>query len=147
MKTKLLPLLALTLSLSMAGAAHADDWDHHRGNDHDNYRGEYHGEHHGYAYGHDNDHDWDDHRPSHHEHSYPLRVLNDGHWYRGDHNGRTGWWWVIQNSWFLQPEPPMIAPNVYAPRPVNFAYYCQAPRGYYPNVLQCLTPWQQVYVP
>lgn len=31
-----------------------------------------------------------------------------------------------------------------APLPAGYWYYCRDPQGYYPQVQQCPTPWQQV---
>jgi len=51
-------------------------------------------------------------------------------------------------------EPLAIAPaapayyiqqdNPAAPPPGGYWYYCRDPQGYYPQVQQCPTPWQQV---
>lgn len=53
------------------------------------------------------------------------------------------------------PEPLAIAPAApayymqqdnaaSAPLPGGYWYYCRDPQGYYPQVQQCPTPWQQV---
>jgi len=34
-----------------------------------------------------------------------------------------------------------LAPLQY---PANYWYYCNNPKGYYPYIRQCLSPWQQV---
>jgi hypothetical protein len=49
-------------------------------------------------------------------------------------------------------EPLAVAPTYYiqqnnaasAPPPGGYWYYCSDPQGYYPQVQQCPTPWQQV---
>jgi len=52
------------------------------------------------------------------------------------------------------PEPLVLAPaapayyiqqdNPAVPPPGGYWYYCRNPQGYYPQVQQCPTPWQQV---
>jgi hypothetical protein len=49
-------------------------------------------------------------------------------------------------------EPLAVAPTYYiqqdnapsAPLPAGYWYYCHDAQGYYPQVQQCPTPWQQV---
>ncbi|MET0961684.1 MAG: hypothetical protein ABWY05_02545 [Noviherbaspirillum sp.] len=39
-------------------------------------------------------------------------------------------------TYYLQQDP--------APPPGGYWYYCRDPQGYYPQIQQCPTPWQQV---
>jgi len=64
-----------------------------------------------------------------------------GHWFRGPHGGRLGWWWIAGNSWYYYPAPVYPYPAYAASGPY---YYCDYPPGYYPNVAQCATPWRVV---
>lgn len=73
-----------------------------------------------------------------------------GHWAHGHHAGRLGWWWVVGPSWYYYPAPiypypaaSLIAPGV-LPAPVQYWYYCEPLRGYYPNVSACPGLWQAV---
>ena len=92
-----------------------------------------------------------------------------GRWVHGWHGPRHGWWWTVDNSWYLYPRPsypyPAYGPPVidddygYAPRERGYTqtynrgpdgnpqrpeywYFCQNPEGYYPYVQDC-DDWQQ----
>ena len=75
-----------------------------------------------------------------------------GHWDHGDHNGSTGWWWVTHGLWYYYPKPiypypDYISDNLYPPPPAigrQYWYFCSSPLGYYPYVLSCSVPWQNV---
>jgi hypothetical protein len=92
-----------------------------------------------------------------HEHDFDR--WRRGHWERGRHEGRRGWWWVVDGVWFYYPapvypypdpyQPPVIAgapppPPGSAPPPARVYYYCDNPPGYYPYVPACPTPWRAV---
>jgi hypothetical protein len=88
-----------------------------------------------------------------HPHGYDWDHWRHGGWINGWHEGRFGWWWVIDGAWFSYPtpvypypEPPVVVvtPTPQAP-PGNY-YYCPNPSGYYPNVQQCLVGWQMIPV-
>ena len=129
MKNATLPLIALALSLVVTTAAHADD--HHRDYDH--------GRHEGREF-------YEEHREYHPEPHHVPHYAN-GHWRHEWHDGRTEWSWILGNPWFVQPPAPTVTYVVPAPQPVRQAYYCGYPRGYYPNVVQCLQPWNTVILP
>jgi hypothetical protein len=79
-------------------------------------------------------------------------VWRRGGWIHGRHDGRLGWWWVVNGTWYFYPQPvypypdPYVPPAVVAsPAPAGQAwYFCRNPRGYYPYVARCLVPWQAV---
>ncbi len=75
-----------------------------------------------------------------------------GHWFRGNHEGREGWWWIVGNTWYLYPQPVYPYPDPYvppaAPPPPQAAaqvwYYCASAQNYYPYVTSCPEGWQPV---
>ena len=80
-----------------------------------------------------------------------VEVWRRGGWIRGRHEGRDGWWWVVNGTWYSYPEPvypypdPYVPPVAVAPAPAGqYWYFCRNPRGYYPYVARCLVPWQAV---
>jgi hypothetical protein len=84
-----------------------------------------------------------------HFHDHDFGGWQGGHWWHGDHDGRSGWWWMVGPSWYFYPAPvyphpsPYVPPMIATPQP-GYWYYCQTPPGYYPYVPQCLVPWQAV---
>ncbi len=54
-----------------------------------------------------------------------------GHWDHDRHDGRLGWWWIVDGDWYYYQAP-------------GYWYYCTDPAGYYPDVQQCGTAWEQV---
>jgi hypothetical protein len=86
-----------------------------------------------------------------HPHGYDWDHWRRGGWINGWHEGRFGWWWVIEGAWFYYPAPiyPYPQPPVVVVTPQvqpGYYYYCPNPSGYYPTVPQCLTGWQLVPV-
>lgn len=69
---------------------------------------------------------------------------NEGRWYHGRHDGRSGWWWIIGPDWFLYRNPIYPRPNVYAPSgaPAGSWYWCDAYQDYYPYVTYCPSGWR-----
>lgn len=89
-----------------------------------------------------------------------------GRWFHDFHNGRYGWWWVVDGVWYFYPQPiypyPTYIPEpeavVSAPPPGAYPtppaygvpapppawYYCDNPQGYYPYVQACSSGWRQV---
>jgi len=88
-----------------------------------------------------------------------------GHWYRGRHDGREGWWWVVGAAvgtamWYAYtapvypyPDPyvppavivaPPAAPEVVQPAPPTVWYFCPSRQQYYPYVATCPEPWKLV---
>ena len=117
---------SLTLSVAVAGLlasslavqAKADPYDHDRGG----------GGHEREWQGHD------DHRGmnrAHDEHRYRSMGEHDWHqgrWTRGVHDGRRGWWWVVDGMWYNYPAPVYPYPaNPYAPNVVYAPPVVQAP--------------------
>lgn len=89
-------------------------------------------------------------RPDH-PHGYDWGRWRRGGWINGWHEGRFGWWWVIDGAWFFYtapvypyPEPPAVVVAPPPQIPPGYYYYCPNPSGYYPAVPQCLTGWQMV---
>ena len=99
-----------------------------------------------------------------------LALWRGGHWIHDWHGGRFGWWWFADGFWYFYPQPiypyptyvaPVVVeeappappgppPRVVAPQPIQPQaqaqawYYCDNPRGYYPYVQSCPTPWRAV---
>jgi hypothetical protein len=71
-----------------------------------------------------------------------------GGWRHDWHDGRLGWWWVVDDGWFFYDAPIYPYPDYIdePPPPVAAAtwYYCAHPQGYYPYVQRCDAPWQPV---
>ncbi len=89
----------------------------------------------------------------HHFADHDLGRWHGGHWFHGPYNGRVGWWWVVDDSWFFYPAPVYPYPDPYVPPVVAVPaapaaapvwYYCGNPQGYYPFVPECSLPWQSV---
>ena len=90
---------------------------------------------------------------------HDIVVWRGGHWVRGWHVSRFGWWWVIPGGWYFYPAPVYPYPDPYAPPvvavqpapPVVQAqpqaqtwYYCDRPSGYYPYIPECSSGWKAV---
>lgn len=127
-------LLGATVALALAPAALAQ-------HDHDR------GAHHGAGHPHPGDHGYGNHR----WHGNGAVIYGPGwrggHWAHGHHGGRLGWWWVVGPSWYYYPAPVYPYPPellVPLPAPVQYWYYCEALRGYYPNVSACPTLWKAI---
>jgi len=87
----------------------------------------------------------------HRFHEHDFERWRTGNWWRGWHEGRQGWWWIVGGVWYWYPAPVYPYPDPYRPpmvaaAPGQFWYYCQNPAGYYPYVPNCLMPWQAVPV-
>lgn len=86
-----------------------------------------------------------------HPHGYDWDHWRRGGWINGWHEGRFGWWWVIDGAWFSYaapvypyPQPPVVVVTPPPQIPAGYYYYCPNPSGYYPAVPQCPTGWQMV---
>jgi hypothetical protein len=94
-------------------------------------------------------------------HHRDLGRWQGGAWRHGHHDGRLGWWWVVGGLWYFYPRPvypypdPYVPPVVVAPapaqnqpatvvEPVQYWYYCEATRSYYPYVATCEGGWKPV---
>jgi hypothetical protein len=69
-----------------------------------------------------------------------------GHWYRGEHNGRHRWWWIVGREWFPIDRPAALAPERYAPPHLSSGwwYLCPDNLAYYPFVPRCMSRWVRV---
>jgi hypothetical protein len=97
--------------------------------------------------------DWHGHG-GYHDHYFDH--WHNGNWFHGFHEGRDGWWWIVDGGWFFYPAPVYPYPDPYTPPTVvvetapagtvveHAYYYCANPPGYYPSVPQCYSPWQKV---
>ncbi len=136
MKVMRLVLVALIAMSAMARPAAADERAHRRGFErerHEAWRGDI-----------------------HRFHEHDLGLWRGGHWYKGRHLGRRGWWWIVGGVWYFYPAPVypypdpylppvVVAPPAPAPAPAQqYWYYCSNPAGYYPYVARCATAWQPV---
>ncbi len=91
-----------------------------------------------------------------HEHDYDH--WRGGRWFNGFHDGRSGWWWIVDDGWYFYPTPVYPYPDPYTPPmvvttpvpvapvgvPPSYVYYCKRPAGYYPYVAQCFGHWHRV---
>jgi hypothetical protein len=94
-------------------------------------------------------------------HEHDLGRWRGGHWLRGEHLGRLGWWWVVDGVWYAYPAvvypypDPYVPPTVVvqsppppapasAPAQPQYWYYCESQRAYYPYVAQCPEGWMKV---
>ena len=78
-----------------------------------------------------------------------LDRWRGGHWFQGEHLGRLGWWWVVDDGWYGYPAPVYPSPDPYVPPDVatssgSYWYYCASANAYYPYVAQCPEAWKQV---
>ena len=81
-----------------------------------------------------------------------------GYWVHGDHDGRWGWWWVVTGLWYFYPRPIYPYPDPYipyepaqpvlpvpsTPPTVQYWYYCEGAKAYYPYVESCPGGWKRV---
>jgi hypothetical protein len=93
---------------------------------------------------------WHDH-DIHRFNNYDFGLWRQGRWFRGPHDGRRGWWWIVGGSWYFYPQPVYPYPDPYRPPvvagpvpPGPVYYYCRGPAGYYPYVPSCPSAWQVV---
>lgn len=94
-------------------------------------------------------------------HKHDLHRWRGGRWVHGHHDHRLGWWWVVGGLWYFYPRVIHPYPNPYissavvvqptqpAPTPsdapsVQYWYYCEAAKGYYPYVPSCPAGWKMV---
>ena len=99
---------------------------------------------------------WWQHGDIRHFRDGDLHRWQSGHWVRTRHGGRSGWWWVVGGVWYFYPAPIYPYPNPYVPpvavtstpppaqAAVQYWYYCNSARGYYPYVTSCPEGWMQV---
>jgi hypothetical protein len=100
--------------------------------------------------------DWHGH-DIHHFHEHDYDHWRGGRWFNGFHEGRSGWWWIVDGGWYFYPAPVYPYPDPYVPPTVVVTtppatvvasppavYYCPNPAGYYPYVPNCAVAWQKV---
>jgi hypothetical protein len=76
-------------------------------------------------------------------HGIDATHWREGHWWRGDHYGRFGWWWIVGPDFYEYPSA--VAAYPAPPLPVQgFWYWCDAYQQYYPYVAVCPTGWRPV---
>jgi hypothetical protein len=137
MAGRLLGVMA-TVAIVLGGVAPAlaQDWRHDGGDRHDERRFE--------ERRHDN---WRD-RDIHRFHERDLARWQHGRWFRGRHDGRAGWWWIVGDTWYFYPRPTYPYPDPYVPPmatpAANAWYFCAPSQAYYPYVPTCPVPWQVV---
>ncbi|MBV8047970.1 MAG: hypothetical protein JO171_12485 [Paludibacterium sp.] len=96
------------------------------------------------------------HGDIHHFHEHDVTVWRGGNWYHGHHDGRDGWWWIVNGLWYFYAAPVYPYPDPYTPAvvvtapqvaapapPAQVWYYCRNPAGYYPYVPAC-RHWEMV---
>jgi hypothetical protein len=101
--------------------------------------------------------EWHDRGDIHHFHEHDYEHWRGGRWFNGFHEGRNGWWWIVDGGWYFYPSPVYPYPDPYTPptviveqapapvsAPPSSVYYCTNPQGYYPYVPLCSVPWQKV---
>lgn len=100
-------------------------------------------------------------------HERDIHRWAAGHWYRGYHDGRLAWWWVVGGApesalWYAYTAPVYPYPDPYIPAQMNEPpaasaapqvahavppavwYYCRASGKYYPYAATCRGGWQIV---
>jgi hypothetical protein len=93
------------------------------------------------------DEGWHD-RDTHRFRERDFARWQHGRWFRGPHDGRAGWWWIVGDTWYFYPRPIYPYPDPYVPPAAvptaNAWYYCAPSQAYYPYVPTCPAPWQVV---
>jgi hypothetical protein len=93
-----------------------------------------------------------------------LPYWRSGRWVRDVHEGRGGWWWVIDQTWYpyaqvTYPFPDPFTPSPYkqptilgesdvqVPASAFYWYYCAALDEFYPYAVACESGWSKVRAP
>jgi hypothetical protein len=94
-----------------------------------------------------------------------LGHWRSGRWVRTVHEGRGGWWWVIDDTWYPYAQVSYPYPDPYTPEPYKqpdvigatligempartfYWYYCDAANEFYPYVITCEHGWTRVRAP
>jgi hypothetical protein len=66
-----------------------------------------------------------------------------GHWHRGWHGGRFGYWWGY-DPYLWSNDDAYDDAYAYGEPNGSQSWHCSDPAGYYPSVRQCNTAWQIV---
>lgn len=98
-------------------------------------------------------------------HARDMAYWRSGRWVREVHDGRGGWWWVIDDTWYPYAQVAYPYPDPYTPEPYKqpdvlgqtligqmpsytfYWYYCDAANEFYPYVVACDPGWTRVQVP
>lgn len=89
----------------------------------------------------------------HHFEVHDRIYWRGGHWRHARYGGRFGWWWVVGPSWYFYSHPiypypdPYIPPSVVVPAqspPVQYWYYCESVKEYYPYTPSCPEGWKAI---
>lgn len=78
-----------------------------------------------------------------------LDRWHGGHWFHGEHLGRRGWWWVVDDGWYGSPAPvypyrePWVPPVGVTPSAGDWHHGASA-NAYYLYVTQCPEGSKQV---
>jgi len=96
---------------------------------------------------------------------HTVEVWRGGNWVHERHEGHLGWWWVVAGMWYFYPDPVYPYPDPYTPPVVvvtpqpaapapqvvvpaqpqlQYWYYCDALKAYYPYVASCPQEWRAV---
>ena len=95
---------------------------------------------------------------------HTVEVWRGGNWVHERHDGRFGWWWVAAGMWYFYPSPVYPYPDPYTPPvvvvnqqpaapapvtaqaqpPLQYWYYCDSLKTYYPYVASCPETWRTV---
>jgi len=99
--------------------------------------------------------------------THDIGRWRGGYWFHGQHSGHLGWWWVVAGAWYFYPVPVYPYPDPYQPpvvvvqpsapvitqpppapsempAPVQYWYYCESAKAYYPYVPSCPSGWKAV---
>lgn len=94
---------------------------------------------------------------------HTVEIWRGGNWVHERHDGRFGWWWVAAGMWYFYPAPVYPYPDPYTPPvvvvnqqpapapvtaqaqpPLQYWYYCDSLKAYYPYVPSCPETWRTV---
>ena len=94
---------------------------------------------------------------------HTVEVWRGGNWVHDRHDGRYGWWWVAAGMWYFYPAPVFPYPDPYTPPvvvinqqppapqatvqaqpPLQYWYYCDSLKTYYPYASSCPEAWRAV---
>jgi hypothetical protein len=96
---------------------------------------------------------------------HTVEIWRGGNWVHDRHDGRFGWWWVAAGMWYFYPAPVYPYPDPYTPPVVvvtqqlpspapqtavqaqpalQYWYYCDSLKTYYPYAPSCPEAWRTV---
>jgi hypothetical protein len=98
-------------------------------------------------------------------HARDLSYWRSGRWVRTVYEGRGGWWWVVDDTWYPYAQVTYPHPDPYTPTPYKqpdvlgqvaaehtlshtfYWYYCDTVNEYYPYVVSCERGWTPIRAP